>query len=173
MVDSCDSSAQPEAGRLGDALAYFWHNFGRFYRGKRAPFGIHLHADWLLTNPEYFEAFLRFLKTLLADFDDVYFVTSHQAIEWMKRPQTIEEARSFLPWKRSCNLAVNATVEKSATAAAAVSTYPRDENQLQVCYIGWRALLAALFSVFLSKSICIMYAYMYLPAILYRMARFH
>jgi len=35
MVDSCDSSAQPAEGRLGDALAYFWHNFGRFYRTNR------------------------------------------------------------------------------------------------------------------------------------------
>jgi len=104
MVDSCDSAAQPEAGRIGDALAYFWHNFGRFYRTNRAPFSIHLHADWLLSSPEYFDAFLRFVETLLADFDDVYFVTGHQAIEWMRQPQTIDEARSFLPWKRSCNV---------------------------------------------------------------------
>jgi len=127
MVDSCDSAAQPEAGRLGDALAYFWHNFGRFYRGNRAPFGVHLHADWLLHNPEYFEAFLRFLKTLLADFDDVYFVTSHQAIEWMKQPRTIDEARSFLPWKRSCNIG-NSTSSKSLTLKSAAHT----EQQRQV-----------------------------------------
>ena len=121
MVDSCDSTAQPEAGRLGDALAYFWHNFGRFYRGNRAPFGVHLHADWLLHNPEYFEAFLRFLKTLLADFDDVYFVTSHQAIEWMKQPRTIDEAHSFLPWKRSCNIG-NVTSSQSSASKSASRT---------------------------------------------------
>jgi len=117
MVDSCDSAAQPESGRLGDALAYFWHNFGRFYRTSRAPFGIHLHADWLLANPEYFEAFLRFVDTLLTDFGDVYFVTSHQAIEWMRQPRTIDEATSFQPWIRSCRMRKNRTV-----------------SQLHVCY---------------------------------------
>jgi len=104
MVDSCDSAAQPEAGRFGDALAYFWHNFGRFYRSSRAPFGIHLHADWLLASPEYFDAFQRFVDTLLADFDDVYFVTGHEAVEWMRRPRTVDEATSFPPWKRSCRM---------------------------------------------------------------------
>jgi len=127
MVDSCDSSAQPEDGRIGDALAYFWHNFGRFYRGNRAPFGIHLHANWFLYGPEYFDAFLRFLETLLADFDDVYFVTAHQAIEWMRQPQTIDEVRSFPPWKRSCNIG-NVTTSNSDTLKATAHT----EKQLQV-----------------------------------------
>ena len=51
----------------------------------------------------YVQAFVRFVDTLLADFDDVYFVTSHQAIEWMRQPRTIVEATSFQPWRRSCN----------------------------------------------------------------------
>jgi len=119
MVDSCDSDAQPEAGRLGDALAYFWHNFGRFYRANRAPFGIHLHADWLLASPQHFHAFQRFIDSLLADFDDVYFVTGHQAIQWMRQPQTTEEARSFWPWKRSCNVS-GVVSSKSSTVKSTV-----------------------------------------------------
>jgi len=125
MVDSCDSAAQPEEGHVGDALAYFWHNFGRFYRGNRAPFGIHLHAHWLLTSSEHLEAFQRFVETLLADFNDVYFVTSHQAIEWMKQPCTIDEATSFQPWRRSCNVG-NITSTMTSTAAQA-------KNQIHVC----------------------------------------
>ena len=111
MVDSCEAAAQPQAGRLGDALAYFWHNFGRFYRTTRAPFGIHLHPDWLSTSAEYLDAFLRFVDALLADFDDVYFVTSHDAIEWMRRPTTVDEAATFEPWRRSCR-----TMDGNATA---------------------------------------------------------
>jgi len=45
---------------------------------------------------------VRFVDTLLADFDDVYFVTATQAIDWMKTPRTIDEAKSFESWKRSC-----------------------------------------------------------------------
>jgi len=89
------------------------------YAAHRAPFGIHLHADWFLDNPEYFEAFLRFVDTLLADFDDVYFVSGHQVLEWMRQPQTIDEARQFEPWKRSCNAtagALNDDIEPASTA---------------------------------------------------------
>jgi len=118
MVDSCEAAAQPQAGRLGDALAYFWHNFGRFYRTSRAPFGIHLHPDWLSTSAEYLDAFTRFVDALLADFDDVYFVTSHDAIEWMRRPTTVDEAATFEPWRRSCR-----TMDGNVTA-----------NQLHVCF---------------------------------------
>jgi len=124
MVDSCEAAAQPQAGRLGDALAYFWHNFGRFYRTTRAPFGIHLHPDWLSTSAEYLDAFLRFVDALLADFDDVYFVTSHDAIEWMRRPTTVDEAATFEPWRRSCR-----TTDGNATA-----------NQLHVRFFNFNTL---------------------------------
>jgi len=74
MVDSCET--QPVS--RGEALSYFWHNFNRFYRGNRAPFGVHLHPDWLQKNDgEYMDAFGSFLDSLL-DMNDVYFVTAHQ-----------------------------------------------------------------------------------------------
>ena len=98
MVDSCD--VQPIS--KGDALSYFWHNFGRFYRGNRAPFGIHLHPDWLLQNPDYFAAFETFIDSLLTDMHDVYFVTASQVISWMKDPQTVDKAPYFGPWMTSC-----------------------------------------------------------------------
>lgn len=83
----------------------------------RAPFGIHLHADWFLGSPEYFEAFVRFVDTLLADFDDVYFVSGHEVIEWMRQPRTIDEAREFAPWKRSCNVTSSLNVVQPTSAA--------------------------------------------------------
>lgn len=98
MVDSCD--VQPIS--KGDALSYFWHNFGRFYRGNRAPFGIHIHPDWLLRHDDYFTAFETFIDSLLTDMNDVYFVTASQVIAWMKDPQTVDQASHFAPWKSSC-----------------------------------------------------------------------
>ena len=97
MVDAC----QTQPVDTEDTLGYMWYNFNRFYRGNRAPFGIHLHAVWFKKTESYFKALDTFLDAL-SEMDDVYLVTSSQVISWMKTPTPVKEINSFLPWRRSC-----------------------------------------------------------------------
>ena len=99
MADGC----VPVANDRHDAFAYFLQNFNRFYRGNRAPFGVHLHADWLTKNPAYLDGFELFLD-VLADKKDVFVVSARQVIEWMRSPRTLNELEHFEPWRTSCRL---------------------------------------------------------------------
>lgn len=98
-------------------------NFKRHYLHNRAPLGLHFHAAWF-ENPMYLHAFTvsvyfcflfrnqniskfkaivrtqMFLDDVLR-LPDVYFVTSHQVIEWIRKPTPINQLHTFEPWK--CN----------------------------------------------------------------------
>ncbi|XP_015592740.1 uncharacterized protein LOC107266605 isoform X2 [Cephus cinctus] len=90
-VDSCPANLSGE-----DVYKMFMHNFERHYRTNRAPFGLHFHAAWF-QNPAYRYAFGKFIEDILR-LPEVYFVTNHQAIEWIRNPTTIENLHKFEAW---------------------------------------------------------------------------
>jgi peptidoglycan/xylan/chitin deacetylase (PgdA/CDA1 family) len=104
MVDSCRPADKEEA------LAYLWQNFNHHYNRNRSPFGVNMHASWFFY-PHNFEAMKEFVADLV-DMDDVYIVTAHQALQWMKDPHTIEEVKIWQPWLRSCYIAASIDVFK-------------------------------------------------------------
>lgn len=94
MVDVCNQENERET------LEYLRQNFNRHYRGNRAPFGVNMHATWF--NDRYkLEAMNTFIKELVA-MDDVYIVTAHQVLEWMRAPQPLINAKTFPPWRTTC-----------------------------------------------------------------------
>ncbi len=132
MMDSCPT--QPED--RDDALGYMWYNFNRFYRGNRAPFGIHLHATWFRRDDRYHEALDAFIDAIL-ELKDVYLVTASQVLDWMKDPHTISEINDFRSWKHSCfkrNVGLNdnphdnvhLSEESKALLASTATTVPAD-----------------------------------------------
>jgi hypothetical protein len=74
---------------LNDAMDYrtfeedVQANFERRYNGNRAPFGIYLHANWLEENGS---ALKKWMQKTLDTYDDVYFVTNMDLLQWMKNP---------------------------------------------------------------------------------------
>ncbi|XP_043270811.1 chitin deacetylase 1 isoform X2 [Venturia canescens] len=72
-------------------------NFKRHYITNRAPFGLHLHAAWFKTSNNLY-AFTKFLDDVLR-LPDVYFVTSYQILEWVKKPTALRDLDGFEPWK--------------------------------------------------------------------------
>jgi hypothetical protein len=74
---------------LNDAMDYrtfdedVQDNFERRYYGNRAPFGIYLHANWLEENGI---ALREWIQKTLDTYDDVYFVTNMDLLQWMKNP---------------------------------------------------------------------------------------
>ncbi|XP_015437349.1 PREDICTED: uncharacterized protein LOC107192572 [Dufourea novaeangliae] len=91
-LDSCSSELSGE-----DVYRILMLNFKRHYLSNRAPLGLHLHSSWF-QNPMYFYAFTKFMDDALK-LNDVYFVTSHQAIEWMREPTSLNEIEKFRPWR--------------------------------------------------------------------------
>ncbi|KAL6264333.1 hypothetical protein P5V15_004440 [Pogonomyrmex californicus] len=91
-VDSCPSDLSDE-----EIYKILMLNFKRHYLTNRAPFGLHIHASWF-QNPMYFYAFNKFIDDLLR-LDDVFFITSHQVVEWMRKPTPLNEIEKFVPWQ--------------------------------------------------------------------------
>ena len=73
-------------------------NFKRHYDGNRAPFG--LYFDLQIFYDEYaniLHALLGFLDELRT-FQDVYFVSLTQLIEWVREPTSLTNIKEFPPW---------------------------------------------------------------------------
>lgn len=84
--------------------AFLNHNFERHYDSNRAPLGLYFHAAWLKNNPEFLEAFLYWVDEVLANHNDVYFVTMTQVIQWIQNPRQSTEIKNFDPWKDKCSV---------------------------------------------------------------------
>ena len=96
MVGGC---SQEDADKA-DVLEYLWHNFNKSRNGNREPFGVNMHAKWF-RGRHRFEAMQSFIADLIK-LDDVYIVSVHQALEWMRSPFRLQDATHFGPWKTSC-----------------------------------------------------------------------
>lgn len=96
MVDSC----QTQPSHKGEALSYLWQNFNKHYYGNKAPVGVNMHAVWFKTE-YHFAAMKEFVETL-AEMDDVYIVTVHQTLQWMKEPRTLEQVHEWPVWMNAC-----------------------------------------------------------------------
>ena len=97
MVDACTTHT---INTKQQALDYLWKNFKRFSGNNKAPFGVNMHATWF--NDEYkLDAMDEFISNLNKQ-DDVYIVTVHQVVQWMKNPTSLREIKEFSPWKTTC-----------------------------------------------------------------------
>lgn len=95
---TCVYADQCPANLNGDDIfQMFMHNFKKHYSQNRAPLGLYFHSTWF-KRPDYMEAFSKFLDYVLK-LPDVYFVTNHQAIAWMKQPTPSNQVSSFQPWQ--------------------------------------------------------------------------
>ena len=110
MIDICS----PKNTNKADVLKYLWHNFNKSRNGNREPFGVNMHAQWFLVKHQL-EAMQSFIADLVK-LDDVYIVSVHQALEWMRSPCRLQDAIHFAPWKTSC---------RRITTEQATRTYPK------------------------------------------------
>lgn len=98
MVDSCFSS-KPTADRFYNFLV---NNFNRHYLANKAPLGLFFHSAFLKNDPEILDAFLFWLDETLANYNDVYFVTMTQVIQWMQDPSPVNQLNNYEPWREKC-----------------------------------------------------------------------
>merc|ERR1712106_92712 len=98
MVDSCFSS-KPTADQVYKFLV---NNFDRHYNTNRAPLGLFFHSAFLKNDPEVLDAFLFWMDEVIAKYNDVYFVTMTQVIQWMQDARNVNEMVNYEPWKDKC-----------------------------------------------------------------------
>jgi len=135
MLDACSNPNNPE-----DVFKLLWTNFARHYNTNRAPIGLFYHAAWF-TQPHNMEGFQRFLDTILS-LDDVWFVTSWQAIQWMRNLANPVDPLNFEPFQcnntkrkakycknpKVCNLWHNSGVRYMRTCQECPPNYPWTGN---------------------------------------------
>ncbi|BFF97165.1 uncharacterized protein DMAD_05635 [Drosophila madeirensis] len=128
MVDSCSNIL------TGDQFYNFLnHNFDRHYDQNRAPLGLYFHAAWLKNNPEFLDAFLYWIDEILANHNDVYFVTMTQVIQWMQNPRTISEVKNFEPWREKCVVEGKPACWVPNTCKLTSKEVPGETINLQTC----------------------------------------
>ncbi|CAG2053972.1 unnamed protein product [Timema podura] len=128
MVDSCSNILS------GDQFYNFLnHNFDRHYEKNRAPLGLYFHAAWLKNNPEYLDAFLYWIDEILANHNDVYFVTMTQVIQWIQNPRTVTEVKNFEPWREKCSVEGKPSCWVPHSCKLTSKEIPGETINLQTC----------------------------------------
>lgn len=86
-------SMDPQA--TGSELLQMWQsNFLRHLNGNRAPFGVYIHAAWVIqdnTRAETLKTFIRWVATQ----PGVVFATPSQVVAWMKSPVRLSQVQTF------------------------------------------------------------------------------
>ncbi|KAF0313899.1 hypothetical protein FJT64_015574 [Amphibalanus amphitrite] len=129
MVDACTA---PETAE--EVYKMMIKNFERHYTSNRAIFPLYFHAAWMTTE-HHKEGFMAFLDTL-SKMDDVWLVTSWQAIQWMRDPQPLSTVNNFKPFAcdhperqrcnkaKKCNLWHKSGVRYMSTCQPCPDKYP-------------------------------------------------
>ncbi|KAF0300423.1 Low-density lipoprotein receptor-related protein 5 [Amphibalanus amphitrite] len=127
LLSSCASINNPE--QFAKILR---NNFEHHYSTNRAPFGLHLTADWLQNNKGFINELIKFIDEMQAK-NDVYFVTESQVISWMQAPKETNAIRDFDDWKLKCE--VKGLPECSIPNACLLTTreLPGDNFYLNTC----------------------------------------
>ncbi|XP_064601174.1 chitin deacetylase 1-like [Liolophura sinensis] len=78
---------------------FLWHNFNAFYVNDRTPFVLNINSVGFLSpgGDAKLKGFQKFFREALSK-PGVFFVSMHQAIEWMRKPTPLSKIGSFLPW---------------------------------------------------------------------------
>jgi len=77
-------------------------NFERHYGTNRAPLSLSFDPSWLISNKGFTEVLDEWMTYVATTYNDVYFVTELQVIQWMQNPTGTVSLRDFEEWKGSC-----------------------------------------------------------------------
>ncbi|XP_060067645.1 uncharacterized protein LOC132547857 [Ylistrum balloti] len=89
FVDGCRNVPSNEE----ETYKFIMDNFYSHYNGNRAPLGLNMHAAYFETSYKR-EGMRRAIRNM-TQYEDVYIVNVKQMLEWMEKPTTISEIRTF------------------------------------------------------------------------------
>jgi len=91
------SACSPFINSTQAAFNIIYDSFNEHYQGNKSPFVLYIDPLWL-TVKEQFDGTRQFLQMITDTYNDTYFITTQQSLDWMKTPVTIAEAKNFQPW---------------------------------------------------------------------------
>ncbi|GAB1599315.1 uncharacterized protein LOC115210852 [Argonauta hians] len=89
MPDACNIPKDEKS-----VLEFLKSNFNRHYQSNKAPFGIYLHSPWLMKHANAMKTFLEDITKK----NDVWLVSMHQALEWIRNPVLLKDIFQFKSW---------------------------------------------------------------------------
>ncbi|KAI6222637.1 Polysaccharide deacetylase [Aphelenchoides besseyi] len=92
-------------------LYYLFRNFNRAYSQNRAPYVMNLNAEFLQSHGGIGMRALKNFLGLMRQYRDVYFMTLRELIEWMKKPQSVDQ----LAQRSGCQAQTHATSSRVCT----------------------------------------------------------
>ncbi len=87
----------PTNATYDEVLGLYQTNFLAHYTGNRAPFGVFLHIDWFTNDARNVDAINDFL-TWAQSYPDVWVVSTHALVEFMRNPVDTNAAFTFPPF---------------------------------------------------------------------------
>ncbi|XP_013402344.1 uncharacterized protein LOC106167975 [Lingula anatina] len=84
-----------------DVFEFYVHNFNLHYENNRAPLCLLLHSSWFKSHPEGVDIVKQFIE-YVASYKDVYIITVHELVQWMKQPTDLSQIHNFKPWRTRC-----------------------------------------------------------------------
>lgn len=104
-ADQCVFPSSDESDDSDDIVSFLQENFDHHYQTNRAPFQINFHVNWF-TAKNKVKALSKFIENLLSKYNDVYFVTFQQLVNWLRNPTAIKDYKPQCETKNSslvCN----------------------------------------------------------------------
>jgi len=80
------------------------HNFNRHYTSNKAPLSLSFEASWLVINKGFLDVLDEWMDHILLTYQDAYFVTELQVLQWIQNPTNNQGLRDFQDWKDKCTV---------------------------------------------------------------------
>jgi len=128
LVSSCSNLYERDSFRR-----FLDHNFNRHYGTNRAPLSLSFDTSWLLSNKGFTRELATWMRKILLDHGDVYFVTHLQVIQWMQNPSDTSSLRDFAEWKEKCDIKGQAYCSLPNACPLTTRELPGEVLRLHTC----------------------------------------
>jgi|ERR1740124_172302 len=109
------------------------HNFERHYKSNKAPLSLSFNPFWLTSNKGFVEVFENWMDKILAEYNDVYFVNTFQAVLWITEPTSTVNLASFEPWKEKCTIDGQPACQLPNVCPLRTAELPGETIRLHTC----------------------------------------
>lgn len=89
-ADQCVFPSSDETDDSEDIVTFLQENFDHHYQTNRAPYQINFHVNWF-TSKNKVKGLSKFIENILSKYNDVYFVTFQQLVNWLRNPVPVKE----------------------------------------------------------------------------------
>lgn len=120
-ADQCVFPSSDESDDSDDIVNFLQENFDHHYTTNRAPFQLNFHVNWF-TSKNKVKALSKFIENILAKYNDIYFVTYQQLVNWLRNPTPVKE------FKPGCE-AKNATLVCNRPHTCVLKHYLNDKSE--------------------------------------------